>query len=147
MKRRLLVALLAGSLLAPALQSSPAAAHGLCSPSDYWNPGTGGFVIRGIWTCTENHYKYKIRSFVQTRLGPGGGWYNVKGTTVTNTKYQTSFISDNRGSTFCVPGANPFQEYRVAIDYVHVWNQNLKHILEHETEGWQGPNHTFNCVP
>jgi len=129
-----------------ALMPAPSAmAHGGCRASDKWNEGIAGFDLEAVWTCDENHYKYKIRSYVQTRLGPGTSWYNWTGYTAVATKYQTKFIEDNRGHVECIPGVNPFAQWRVVIDYAHVWNQNLTLLADHSTEGWIGPNHTFNC--
>jgi hypothetical protein len=140
----LLVATAAAFVVLPA---GPAlAAH--CTPSDEWSHGTFGYTIKGVWTCDATKYKWYIRTYVQ--MSTGGGFTNVPNKTSTNTKYQTYFIKDTRGSSYCTPTTGISVWYRVVIDFAHVWARNpdgtLRLLSDYSTEGWIGPSHFFPCT-
>jgi hypothetical protein len=98
----------------------------------------------------ESHAKLKIRTYVQDRtFFPDLAWHNVSGLTETNLKYQTTFISDQRGFANCTPVPSPsFHEYRVVIDFFNVYNSSGKHITVHEIfDGWNDNHFGSDCLP
>jgi hypothetical protein len=143
--RSVLGLLLTATVLIVLPASSAQAAH--CNASDEWSAGGLDFTIKGVWTCDANQYKWFIRTYVQTK-DLLSGWHNVSGLTSTNLKYQTNFIKDTRGKTSCVPPPTPpaLTQYRVVIDYAHVWNQAGVLLTAYSTEGWVGPGHPDECV-
>jgi hypothetical protein len=138
-------------IVSSALGIPSASAHGSCQASAEWNTLAGtSFQIRARVDCTESHAKLKIRTYVQSRSVTDISWDNVKGTTEINVKYQTKFISDQRGYYDCIPVPTPIPgfEYRVVIDFFNVWNAAGKHVTAHEIfDGWNNNSFGFGCAP
>lgn len=135
-------------IVSSALGITSASAHGSCEASaSFENIGVFEFRIQARVDCTEAHAKLKIRSYVQWRSLADPSWNNLTGETAINVKYQTKFISDQRGFYDCGIPVNGFS-YRVVIDFFNVWNASGKHITQHEIfDGWNNNEFELGCAP